>query len=108
MLENAAPGEASPRVRALLVLACGVHAPDAPSLHAFLVDRDPAVREAAVLAAGHRPDGAATARCLTEVRVPVGRPLPPAVADRLRARLEAETDPGVRAALETALASSPR
>jgi hypothetical protein len=109
MLQHAAPDEASPRVRALLVLACGVHDPDGAALLAFLDDRVPLVRQAAALAAGYRAGGRPV-RFLGEVLVPLGRRPGEATAARMRARLAGEDEEGVRGTLGAVLdaASSPR
>jgi len=49
-LEKVAAAERSPRVRALLVLAAGIHVPSEPLLARFASDREEAVRRAAALA----------------------------------------------------------
>jgi len=105
MLQEAAPAEASPRVRALLVLACGVHHPDDPALLAFLADRAAPVREAAALAAGYLP-GSERPGSFLGVPVPLGRTPPAPTENRLRARLETEKDEGVRGAIEDVLAAT--
>lgn len=102
VLVTTAPAEASPRVRALLVLAAGPHVPDEPALLAFLGDREPLVRRAAALAAGRIEGGSAVA-LLPGVEVPVGRKLPRATRRALEARLSREEDEGVRGTLSAAL-----
>jgi len=105
VLASTAPGEASPRVRALLVLAAGRHRPDDPRLLGFLADRFPVVREAAALAAGWSGrDDAQVVEALAGVRVPIGRALPAPTAAALRAALVRETDAQVRATGERVLA----
>lgn len=71
-LVHLAPDEASPKVRALLVLATGVHVPGERALHRFLDDDAPVVRAATVLAMGHRKGGSPDALFLGAVRVPLG------------------------------------
>jgi len=106
MLENVAPYEANPRVRALLVLATGVHRPDGPRLLSFLDDRAPVVRRAAALAAGHAEDGAEVVELVPGVATPVGRALPDRTAAALRERLATERSEKVRPALERVLAGA--
>jgi hypothetical protein len=106
MLANAAPDEASPKVRALLVYAAGVHVPDEELLLGFLADREPVVRRAAALAAA-RGDGEPHA-LLDGVQVPTGRALPESTRRALEARLTGEDDEGVRGALRVALSSPSR
>lgn len=100
-LVHLAPEESSPRVRALLVLAAGVHLPEDPLVEGFLGDPDARVRAAAALALGYRAGGPAEAAVLG-VRVPLGRAVPATVAERL-AR---EEDEGARGAMEAALAAA--
>jgi len=102
VLVNAAPGEASPRVRALLVLAAGRHVPDEAILLAFLDDREALVRRAAALATAHE-DGGGTFALLPGVDVPTGRAVAPATRRALEERLAREEDEGVRGALAAAL-----
>lgn len=97
-----APEEASPRVRALLVLAAGRHVPDERILLAFLEDPSPVVRQAAALAAAHVEGGKPVA-LLPGVDVPVGRALPDATRRTIEARLAREEDQGVRGTLAAAL-----
>jgi hypothetical protein len=104
VLLTTAPAEASPRVRALLVLAAGAHVPDEPVLLVFLGDREPVVRRAAALAASQLEGGSAVA-LLPGVEVPVGRKLPAATRRALEARLAREEDGGVRGTLSAALGS---
>jgi len=101
LLENARD-EASPRVRALLVLAAGVHVPDEAILLAYLDDREPVVRRAAALAAAHR-DGGPPVTLLEGVEVPVGRELSEGTRRALAERLAREKDEGVRGTLGRAL-----
>ena len=105
MLRHAAPAEASPRVRALLVLACGVHLPDDALLLGFLEDRAAPVRAAAALAAGYRREGERRATFLEGVSVPLGRAVAEETRVDLRARLRAEKDEGVRGTIEQVLAA---
>lgn len=56
VLDTLAPGEASPRVRALVVLAAGVHLRGSPALLAFARDREEVVRLAAAAAREGRPE----------------------------------------------------
>jgi hypothetical protein len=105
-LANTAPEEASPKVRALLVYAAGVHLPDEELLLGFLADREPVVRRAAALATA-RGEGEPFP-LLAEVEVPVGRALPEATRRALEERLEREEDEGVRGALLAALSSRSR
>jgi hypothetical protein len=102
VLVATAPAEASPKVRALLVLAAGPHVPDEPVLLAFLDDREPLVRRAAALAAAHAEGGSALA-LLPGVEAPVGRSLPDATRRAIEARLLREEDEGVRGTLAAAL-----
>lgn len=103
VLETLAPAEASPRVRALLVLAAGVHLPDSAALARFLDDRSAAVRSAAALAAVFDRDGARSLRLLEGLAVPIGREPGPETAAAMRARLAKEEDEGARGTLEAAL-----
>jgi hypothetical protein len=102
ILVETAPQEASPRVRALLVLAAGVHVPDERILLAFLGDREAVVRRAAALASARREGGAAVP-LMDGVAVPVGRELPEATRHVLRERARREEDKGVRGTIEAAL-----
>jgi len=63
--------EASPRVRALLVIAAGVHVQGEGLLLLRMRDVDPRVRHAAVLASGYAPGGVKSK--LLGVTVPIGR-----------------------------------
>jgi hypothetical protein len=102
VLLKTAPEEASPRVRALLVLAAGVHVPDERILLAFLADREALVRRAAALAVAHA-EGGAPAALMEGVVVPVGRLLPEATRKALAERLPREEDEGVRGTIAAAL-----
>lgn len=102
-LLNVARDEASPKVRALLVIAAGVHAPDDELLLAFLEDRWPIVRRATVLAAGYKPDGATKVKLVGGLDVPVGRALSDSTETLLRSRLGEEQDAAVRDDLEAVL-----
>jgi len=102
-LEKLARQEASPRVRALLVLAAGVHLPDEESLLRYLNDPHRAVRTASVLACGYRAEGPARAPLLGTLAVPVGRrPADTSRAD-LQRRYDQEEEPLVRAAIDAVL-----
>jgi len=102
VLLETAREEASPRVRALLVLAAGVHVPDEAILLAYLDDRAPVVRRAAALATARREGGPPVA-LMEGVEVPVGRELADATRRALAGRLRREDDKGVRGTLEKAL-----
>jgi hypothetical protein len=102
-LEKLARQEASPRVRALLVLAAGVHLPDAAPLLRFLDDPHPTVRTAAVLACGYHDEGPAKASLFGTIAVPVGRrPADTTRADLAR-RYGREKEASVRAAIDAVL-----
>ena len=100
-LVNLAPEEASPKVRALLTLAAGVHVQEDDLLLRFMEDREPVVRAAAALAAGYEEGGGSSAMLLQEVRVPLGR-----YDGRLEAFLKREKDETVRAAIKAVLSLS--
>lgn len=102
VLVETAPREASPRVRALLVLAAGVHVPDERILLAFLDDREAVVRKAAALAIARREGGVAVS-LMEGVDVPVGRRLPEPTRHALAERLSREEDEGVRGTVGLAL-----
>ncbi len=102
VLLGAAPEEASPRVRALLVFAAGRHVPDEAILLAFLADREPVVRRAAALATA-RAEGGVPVPLLAGVHVPAGRDLPLATRRALEERLRREEDEGVRGTIAAAL-----
>lgn len=102
-LENLAAVEASPRVRALLVLANGVHVPEDRALLDFLGDRDPLVRRAAALAAGYDPDGTRRLPLVDGLLVPVGRELSARGRATLERHRESEKDAAVREALAAVL-----
>lgn len=103
VLVTAAPEEASPRVRALLVLAAGSRVPDEEILLAFLADREALVRRAAALAAARAEGGTRRFELLPGIDVPLGRALPEATRRALEGRLSREEDEGVRGALTAAL-----
>jgi hypothetical protein len=108
-LQNLARQEASPRVRALLVLAAGVHVPDDGYLLRFLDDRATVVRTAAVLACGHRANGSVRHALWGGLEVPVGRSLAAETRRTVEAHQTREADEGVRAAVAAVLGvSSPR
>ncbi|HEX5138660.1 MAG TPA: hypothetical protein VFY93_16940 [Planctomycetota bacterium] len=102
VLVETARQEPSPRVRALLVLAAGVHVPDEAILLAYLDDREPVVRRAAVLATARREGGSPVA-LMEGVEVPVGRELPAETRRALAERLPREEDEGVRGTIGKAL-----
>ncbi len=106
MLENIAPFEASPNVRALLVLANGVHIPDSNLLLGFLTDPAPPVRRAAGLAAAYATDAAQSVTLMPGVDCPVGRTLPDRTAAVLRRHATNETDKATRRALARAVAAT--
>ena len=105
-LEKMARQEASPRVRALLVLAAGVHVPDAAPLLRFLDDPHPAVRTAAALACGYRDEGAAKASLFGTIAVPVGRRPEDPTRAKLARRYGEEKDVSVRAAIDLVLSAA--
>lgn len=102
-LERLARQEASPRVRALLVLAAGVHMPDEEPLLRFLNDPHPAVRTAAVLACGYRAEGPAKASLFGVIAVPVGRRPADTSRANLQRRYDQEKEAPVRAAIDAVL-----
>ena len=102
-LLNLAAHEASPRVRALLVLANGVHVPEDRALLDFLGDRAPLVRRAAALASGYDPDGSRRLPLVAGLLVPVGRQPSERGRATLERHLEGEKDATVREALAAAL-----
>jgi hypothetical protein len=102
-LLNIAAHEASPRVRALLVLANGVHVPEDRALLDFLGDRAPLVRRAAALASGYDPDGTRRLALVAGLLVPVGREPSDRGRATLERHLESEQDGSVREALAAAL-----
>ncbi len=106
-LVNLVRREASPRVRALLVLAAGVHLPDDALLLESLHDRDPLVREAAALAAGHRADGVSASLLLGRVPVVLGRAMAAETRDAIQRALAREQDQGARGTLRSVLGASP-
>ena len=95
--------ESNPRVRALLVLAAGVHVQGEGLLLLSMRDSDARVRQAAVLAAGYAEDGVKTR--FLGVSVPLG--LDP--DERMRAALavlaKKDPDTAVRDAAKLVLAS---
>ena len=107
-LENVASLEASPRVRALLVLAAGVHMPDEDLLLAFLEDRRAIVRHAAALATGYQPTGTHERELIEGLAIPLGRRPASVAQQRLRRRGAAEQDAEVRKAIEAVLSGASR
>jgi len=105
-LERIVPQEATPRVRALLLLAAGVHAPDTPEVIAALKDRAPVVRGAAALAIGFHARGATRVPVTGNLALRIGRKPAKAAEAALRAQLEAETDPGVKTTIELVLGAA--
>jgi len=101
-LANLAPAESSPRVRALLVLATGVHNTDTDLLLGYLDDRAAQVRRAAALACGHDPDGKKSAKLLG-VTVQLGRSLSERTDRTLRDTWRKESDAAVRSGIEAVL-----
>jgi hypothetical protein len=99
-LLNLAAEEASPKVRALLVLTAGRHIGDDDALLDFLTDDWPIVRRAAVLAAGYDARGTRKVELLDGLKVPVGRKLPAATAALLRRHVESERNEAVRTAID--------
>ena len=99
-LSDVARKEASPRVRALLVLAAGVHHQDEELLFLSLDDPKAVVRQAAALALGYAAGGRIERAFLGDVRVPLGRKLPAASEQRLRRHLDREKDEDTRACVE--------
>ncbi|MEE8107039.1 MAG: hypothetical protein V3T86_16005 [Planctomycetota bacterium] len=102
-LERIVPQEATPRVRALLLLAAGVHAPDTPEVIAALRDREPVVRGAAALTIGFHPRGATRVPVTGNLALRIGRKPAKAAETALRAQLAAETDAGVKTTIELVL-----
>jgi len=107
-LENVAPLEASPRVRALLVLAAGVHVQDEDLLLAFLEDRRAIVRHAAALATGYLPTGTHERELVEGLAIPLGRRPASAAQQRLRRREAAEQDAEVLRAIAAVLSGASR
>jgi hypothetical protein len=106
ILLETAPREASPRVRALLVLAAGTHVPDEEILLAFLDDPAPQVRGAAALAAARAEGSPEHRELLPGVDVPIGRALPEPTRRALEARLRSEQDGGARGTIAAALSAA--
>ena len=106
-LKNLAEQEASPKVRALLVLAAGVHVPEDPLLLHFLRDREQVVRQATVLAVGHLAGGEEIRMLLGAVEIPLGRRASPDVRRMLERWRGNEKAEEVRVAIGSVL-SSPR
>ncbi len=100
------PREASPRVRALLVFAAGVHIPDDPLLLDLLRDREPAVRAAAALATGHLAGGPSTAHLLGRVEVQIGRRMADETRERLVREHTREEDEGARGTIHAVLGAA--
>jgi len=102
-LESLAPAESGERVRALLVLAAGVHVPEDPSLHAHLADRSAIVRRAVAAACAYDPEGVEAVALFGGLRVPVGPPRGEGAAEAVRRSLGSEDEEGVRGPLAAAL-----
>ena len=107
-LHRLVPEEASPRVRALLILCAGVHEPESPAVLERLNDREPVVRKAAALTIAYHEEGRKKYRLLNRVRVPIGRTLSPAALGAVQQRHDSETDQGTKQALTAVLASQGR
>jgi hypothetical protein len=103
-LKNLALVEASPKLRALEVLAAGVHVPEDPLVLGFLSDRETIVRRAAVLAIGYAPDGKERASLLG-AEVPLGRTASPEVQRMLELCEGKEKAAEVRLAISSVLSS---
>jgi len=95
--------ESSPRVRALLVLAAGVHVQGEGLLLLSMRDSDPRVRTAAVLAAGYTKDGVKTR--FLGVNVPIGLDPDERMRTALASLVKEDPDAGVRDAAKLVLAS---
>ena len=91
VLSREARTDTNPRVRALLVLAAGVHHPDGPELLSALKDRSPVVRRAAVLACGYQAGGAERFGLWPGLEIPLGRRPEPASLKELPAHLACST-----------------
>ena len=105
-LHRIVPEEANPRVRALLVLAAGVHIPDSETVLSALEDGAPVVRGAAALAVGYREGGSRFLSLDNRLAVPVGRTLPPKTRGALEQRQRAEKDPDVKRTILNVLTAS--
>jgi len=102
-LADVARKEASPKVRALLVLAAGVHLQDDELLWSALDDSKAVVREAAALALGYTAAGKTKRVSLTGVRVPLGRTLPDEASRRLRRYADKEDSSEARETMRAVL-----
>jgi hypothetical protein len=103
MLQWIGRNEPSPRVRALMVLAAGVHVPDETSLLLFLGDPEPVVRSAAALATAWE-EGGESKSALLGVTVPLGRRPADSTRALLSKHILSETDEAVRKSVLAALA----
>ncbi len=109
VLSREARSEMNPRVRALLVLAAGVHHPDGPELLSALKDRSPVVRRAAVLACGYQAGGAERFGLWPGLEIPLGRrPEPASLKELMGQRWKGELGEGVEAVRRAAGISRPR
>ena len=102
-LVNLARKEASPRVRALIVLAAGVHVPDEDLLLDFLDDDRSVVRQAAALASGYLAGARHKRELMAGLKIPVGRAPGIGAERRLRSRHGLEKDPDVKEAIDAVL-----
>ena len=105
VLSREARSETNPRVRALLVLAAGVHHPDGPEMLSALKDRSEVVRRAAVLTCGYEAGGTERFALWPGLEIPLGRRPEPAslrilelAGQRLKADLGGELQAVRRAA----------
>ena len=105
-LHRIVPEEANPRVRALLVLAAGVHIPDSETVLSALEDAAPVVRTAAVLAVGFREGGSKFLSLDNRLAIPVGRTLSPKTRGTLEQRQRVEKDPDVKRTIGNVMAAS--
>jgi hypothetical protein len=104
-LHRLVPEEASPRVRALLILCAGIHEPESKAVLDRLNDREPVVRKAAALTIAYQEEGRKKYRLLNRVPVPIGRKVGPAALQALEKRLKVEKDEAARMALTAVLAT---
>ena len=98
VLSREARADTNPRVRALLVLAAGVHHPDGPELLSALKDRSQVVRRAAVLACGYQAGGSESFGLWPGLEIPLGRkPESASLKELMRQRWKGELGEGVEA-----------